>query len=80
MGDRLVPIDDVALPNKMVAVAVSRDNNSKFAARWAINNLLTHKTNPSLFLIHVRRKQHRRYPFAFLRYAFCSDVFLMIVQ
>lgn len=58
MGDRLVPIDDVALPNKMVAVAVSRDNNSKFAARWAINNLLTHKTNPSLFLIHVRRKQH----------------------
>lgn len=59
MGDRLVPIDDVALPNKMVAVAVSRDNNSKFAARWAINNLLTHKTNPSLFLIHVRTKQHR---------------------
>ncbi|KAL8113509.1 hypothetical protein AgCh_020729 [Apium graveolens] len=59
MGDRLVPIDDVALPNKMVAVAVSRDNNSKYAARWAINNLFTHKTNPSLFLIHVRSKQHR---------------------
>ncbi|WOG89495.1 hypothetical protein DCAR_0208733 [Daucus carota subsp. sativus] len=58
MGDRLVPIDDVALPNKMVAVGVSRDNNSKFAARWAINNLLTHKTKSSLFLIHVRRKQH----------------------
>lgn len=53
--------DSVAPANNVVAVAIDRDKNSQYAARWAINNLLIKNKDPSLILIHVR-KEHSRCP------------------
>lgn len=66
MGHPLAPEAGFALPNKVVAVAIDRDNNSKYAARWVITNLFTNKNNhASLILIHVRKQKHRRYPLTY---------------
>lgn len=60
MAPHPYPDDSIPAVNS-TAVAIEKDNkNSKAAVRWAVEHLVG--GNPFIILIHVRHKNHRRYP------------------
>lgn len=71
--------------NNNVVVAIDRDKNSQFAARWAIHNLFNKNRDTNLILIHVRKQQSTYvaclfifiYLFYYLKNNFTYDVSVM---
>lgn len=63
MAPQFYPDETIPAINSTV-VAIEKDNkNSKAAVRWAIEHLVI--GNPFIILIHVRHRNHRRYPLSF---------------
>ncbi|VVB14188.1 unnamed protein product [Arabis nemorensis] len=50
--------EDGQTPVNSTVVAIDKDKNSNYAARWAADHLFHLINNPNMILVHVRLKNH----------------------